>query len=227
MDISFVLVKPSVPENIGAAARAIKTMGFSSLRLVNAGNHLADEARWLAHASNDVLENAQIYSNLEDALSDIDLSIATSAKKRSVKADYIISKELPSFVRQKGNTIKTVAIIFGSEESGLSNTEIAYCDVISFIPLARPYPSVNLAQSVMIYAYLMSEFSLPINSHQAEVVDEQSFKKLKIKLKESLQKLEFKPESNIYKRIFERISFLEEDDIHLLHSVLNRFLKEN
>ena len=64
MDLLFVLVEPSTPENVGAAARAIKTMGFQEMRLINPCDYLSDPARWLAHASNDILENAKIIHKL-------------------------------------------------------------------------------------------------------------------------------------------------------------------
>lgn len=81
MQIHFILVEPAVPENVGAAARAMKTMGFTSLRLVNTKAHLAEEASWLAHASNEILENAQEFKTLQEAIHDIDWIIGTSAKK--------------------------------------------------------------------------------------------------------------------------------------------------
>ena len=84
MNISFILVEPAVPENIGAAARAIKTMGFNDLRLVNPCDHLDMRAKMLAHASHEILENAKIFTNLSDAIADLDFTIATSAKQRWV-----------------------------------------------------------------------------------------------------------------------------------------------
>ena len=82
MEIVFVLVEPAVPENIGASARALKTMGFDQLRLVNTQQHLEKQARILAHGSGDILAQAQAYDSLPAALADIDLAIATSAKPR-------------------------------------------------------------------------------------------------------------------------------------------------
>ena len=89
MEVSFILVEPAGPENVGAAARAIKTMGFDDLRLVNPCDHLDMKARMLAHASNDILENAKVYQSFEEAIKDIDFVFATSAKQRWVKLDII------------------------------------------------------------------------------------------------------------------------------------------
>ncbi|MCK5368925.1 MAG: hypothetical protein KAQ62_10245, partial [Cyclobacteriaceae bacterium] len=124
MEISFVLVEPAVPENIGAAARALKTMGFSDLRLVNPTDHLADPAKWLAHGSQDILENATIYRDFQDAIKDLDFLIGTTAKKRSVKEDYFNPDEAKKIIEDKSDILSKVGIIFGREESGLKNEEL-------------------------------------------------------------------------------------------------------
>ena len=85
MELFFVLVEPARPENVGAAARALKTMGFARLRLVNACD-LSREARWVAHESTELLDQAQHYSSLADALADIDFSIASSAGGTGLQA---------------------------------------------------------------------------------------------------------------------------------------------
>ena len=115
MQISFVLVEPAVPENVGASARALKTMGFSSLYLVNPCDHLSGPARWLAHASGEILENARIFNSLEQALDEFDFVIGTTAKRRSVKVDYYPLDQIPSFLNKKQNIIQNLAVVFGRE----------------------------------------------------------------------------------------------------------------
>ena len=80
MEICFILYKPAVPGNVGAAARAMNTMGFSHMRLINPCNHLGDEARMLAHGSHHILENATVHKTFEEAVGDLDLVICTTAK---------------------------------------------------------------------------------------------------------------------------------------------------
>lgn len=221
IDIHFVLVEPAVPENIGAAARALKTMGFSSLRLVNPANHLADEARWLAHASNEILENAKVYKTLGEAVKDIDWVIGTTAKKRKVNQDYYPANKLNELIRAKSTSVKSIAIVFGREESGLTNDEISLCHTVTSVPMKTKYPSLNLAQSVMIYAYTLSmlEFDKEIATNQPS---ENEFKPLKTKVEIILKKIGFKTDSAIYNRIMERLNVLGETDIHLMHSVCNK-----
>jgi tRNA/rRNA methyltransferase len=221
IDIHFILVEPAVPENIGAAARAMKTMGFSSLRLVNPADHLSEPAKWLAHASNDILENAKVYKSLKDAVQDIDWVIGTTAKKRKVNQDYYPANKLNEMIRAKASSIKSIAIVFGREESGLTNEELSLCHTVTSVPMKTKYPSLNLAQSVMIYAYTLSMLELDKNNN-AEEINKNEFNALKNKVENILNEIGFKQNTAIYNRIIERLNVLGETDIHLLHSVCNK-----
>ncbi len=217
MEFHFILNKPAVPGNIGSSARALKTMGFDKLRLVNACNHQADEARWMAHASFDILESAQIFSSLVDATKDLDFLVATSAKKRSVKQDYFKIQHLPNFIQNKKNSISKVGILFGSEEHGLSNDELIMCDIVAYIPMKTVYPSLNLSHAVMLFAFYLSGIS-DENQHLPGKTDEGSYKQLKEKSSVLLQKIGLDNNPNLYYRIRERMAQLKDDDIHLFLS---------
>lgn len=226
MKISFILVEPAVPENIGASARAIKTMGFEDLCLVNSSSHLDKKSRILAHASADILENAKMYKDFNQMASDFDFLIATSAKRRRTNENYIPAHVLPEFLSDRKYNFNRIGILFGREESGLTNDEIRKCDLITYVPIANPYPSLNLSQAVMIYAYLISsEFSkepikeVPCNSNE-------SLSALKGKVKELLEEIEIKQLHIIGPRIMERLSYLKKEDISLLHSTCNSLLEK-
>ena len=225
MEIIYVLVEPSVAENIGAAARAIKTMGFSRLRLVNPNGHLTGPAKWMAHGSNDILENAGIFSTFNEAVNDVDLVVGTTAKKRIVKNDYLPASALPEIIRQKGSAVKAVAVVFGREDSGLRNEELKRCDIITTIPLKTSFPSLNLSQAVMIYAYVLSGLISEPNE-DVNIRDTEGLKILKQKVSDILLSLGFSETSAIYPRILERLMFMKEGDIHLLHSICNKFIAE-
>jgi len=224
MQIHFILVEPAVPENVGAAARAIKTMGFNSLRLINTKAHIDEKASWLAHASNEILENAQEYKTLKDATQDIDWIIGTSAKKRRVNEDYYPSDKINNLILAKANTIKNLAIVFGREESGLTNEELKLCDIVTSVPMKTTYPSLNLAQSVMIYAYTLSMLDYEIKKPDQKT-DQAELNILKTKTKTILSDIGFKEDSNIYNRIMERLMILGEKDIHLLLSIEHKILE--
>jgi tRNA/rRNA methyltransferase len=225
MKITFILVEPAVPENVGAAARALKTMGFSNLRLVNPCDYLSVDARKLAHASNDMLENASVYKTLEEALHDIDFAFATSARNRWIKLDIIDSHELPKFIEGKGDTISNVAVVFGREESGLTNHEINLCQRVTTIPLKTKYPSLNLAQAVMVYAYILSGINLSVNE-AVKVNTTQPFQALTKKVETVMRAIDLGPDKLIYGRLMERLSDLNEQDIKLLHSVTTELIKK-
>ncbi|MFC2104133.1 tRNA/rRNA methyltransferase [Bacteroidota bacterium] len=218
MQIHFILVEPAVPENVGAAARAIKTMGFSSLRLVNTKAHLDEKANWLAHASNEILESAETFISLKDAICDIDWIIGTSAKKRRVNEDYYPSNKINDLIKDKANSIKNLAIVFGREESGLTNDELKLCDIVTSVPMKTTYPSLNLAQSVMIYAYTLSMLEMDENKPDQKI-KQAELNILKLKTENILRSIGFKKDSVIYNRIMERFMILGETDIHLLLSI--------
>lgn len=226
MKISFILVEPAVPENVGAAARAMKTMGFSGMRLVNPCDHLSDPARWLAHASNDILEEATVYHTFEEAVSDLDFIIGTSAKQRLVKEDYYSTRDIVSLIRAKGSAIQHLGVVFGREDSGLRNEELRRCDMVTTVPLQTTYPSLNLAQAIMLYAYELSQLNISNVEKEERPINENGFRALKDKTSNILLELDFKEESAIYPRILERLNQLGEGDIHLLHSICNKYFEK-
>lgn len=224
MIFKFLLIEPSTPGNVGAAARAIKTMGFDQLCLVNPCDHLSDEARWLAHGSLDILEKAEVFPNFKAAIEGLDLVIGTTAKQRSVKEDYLPLSQIKNVLKNKYQSIEKIGIVFGREDSGLRNEELKMCDLVSTIPLKTAYPSLNLAQSVMLYAYELSELEAP---QKKPTFDEKnSINVLKHKVEELLQHIDMKEDSNIYTRILERLMLLSDTDVHLLHSICNKISKK-
>lgn len=218
MDVSFILVEPAVPENVGAAARAIKTMGFIDLRLITPCDYLCDKALMLAHGSHDILENARTFGSLEKALSDIEFSIATTAKQRWVKQNIIDSRELKTFVENKAGTINKLAIVFGGEESGLANHDIELCDRAAAIPIANPYPSLNLGQAVMVFAYALADIKMR-NKEKEKGTQNHGFKPLKNRVKTILNQIGITNKSLVHGRVLERLTEITNEDVNLLHSV--------
>ncbi|MDD4109792.1 MAG: tRNA/rRNA methyltransferase [Prolixibacteraceae bacterium] len=223
MQISFLLVEPAVPENVGAAARAMKTMGFVDLILVNPCDYLSGPSQWLAHGSTEILEKARVFRSLKEALSEFDLVIGTTAKRRSVKSDYYYLTELPALLEIKGNVVNKTVIVFGREESGLSNDELKLCDLVTTVPMSTAFPSLNLSQAVMLYAWELSK-NTDLTDQGRKYRQDESLKELNKKVREVLLVAGFKEESAIFSRFFERINALGEDDIHLLHSLCNKLL---
>jgi tRNA/rRNA methyltransferase len=108
LNITFILVNPAIPANVGAVAHAMKTMGFSELRFVSPCDHLCMEARMLAHASSEILVNASVFSSLSDAVKDIDFVIGATARRRTKRIEYVRSNLLAQLIAEKGKTIKVL-----------------------------------------------------------------------------------------------------------------------
>jgi len=220
MNIHFILVEPKCPENVGAAARALKTMGFVSLRLVNPCDYLCDKAKMLAHGSNDILTGAKLYPSLEHAVADMDLVIGTTAKNRLVKFDIYTPLQVRDIIKNKGDTIHHAAIVFGREDRGILSSELRFCDVLSTIPMKAKYPSLNLGQSVMLYACTLSPLSLPTPKTAKHETDTSQLRVLKHTAAEIMKLIGVK--TTVANRIMERLATLGMQDIHLVHSVCAR-----
>jgi tRNA/rRNA methyltransferase len=222
-EICFVLVRPAVPENVGAAARALKTMGFSALRIVASAAHADKRARILAHASTDILDRIETYPDLGAALSDCDFRIATSAKRRHGVRYNLTPAQLRATLADKGTAMQRAAIVFGCEEAGLSNAELALCDTLTSIPLATAYPSLNLAQAVMLYAYELAELAaLPV----APPVAAGEWRALKVRAQHLLARLAIAGDSKLAHWLDERCALLAQDDVHFLHTLLSEIEKK-
>lgn len=202
----------------------MNTMGFRNLRLVNPCLHLSDKAKMLAHGSHSILEDAVVFGSIKEAIQDIDFVIGTTAKKRSAKEDYYPANQIVKQLYKKGNTISSLAILFGREESGLTNEEIKLCDLVSSIHMHAPYPSLNLAQAVMLYAFLLSDFSQPTSDTGDNKIIPPSYPPLKERIAKILDQTKIRENQTLYNRIMERVALLEEDDIHLLHSITEQLL---
>ena len=215
MQLHFVLVHPSVPENVGFAARALKTMGFHSLRIVGAALQDQKGARKTGYQSHDILDQVEVFDSLKAARADIDLTIGTTAKTRIKRYDYHHPKEVKRLIQEKGDALTSVALVFGSEENGLSNQDLEFCDLISTIPLKISYPSLNLAQSVLLYAYELSGFARPEKKEEPQT-SERLQKELKDKAEEILHWLEVDQTPIRYQRFMDRLMMAGKTDAELL-----------
>jgi TrmH family RNA methyltransferase len=150
----FILVGPHYPENVGAAARAIKTMGITELALVNPSRLAQPEnemAFKMAVRAWDVLERAQIYAHLSDALRGYDVAFATTAR-RGQKA-LLSPREAAEKAVDHAERGQRLAVVLGNEKTGLSQSEVDLCHYRVRIPMAADQPSINLAQACQLLAY--------------------------------------------------------------------------
>jgi len=150
--IKIVLVEPSHPGNIGAAARAAKTMCIENLVLVNPEDFPSGEARARSTGALDVLERAVVCDSLKEAIADCTFVVGASARERGLQCPEITPDKVGAKVWQEleqGN----VAIVFGRESSGLTNEELDQCHYLTTIPANWEFSSLNLASAVQVICY--------------------------------------------------------------------------
>lgn len=149
-DVRIVLDRTSHPGNIGSAARAMKVMGLSDLRLIRPARFPHSQATALASSADDVLDRARVHDSLHEAIADCTLVLGTSARRRSVAQDVLEPRA--AAVRALAEP-GPVAILFGTEKSGLDNAALDRCHALVSIPTDDAYMSLNLAQAVQVICY--------------------------------------------------------------------------
>lgn len=150
-NIRIVLVGTTHPGNIGATARAMKTMGQESLYLVKPKLYPSAEATARATGADDILAKAVVCDDIHAAISDCELVIATTARTRSLSWPIVTPRECAQTIQQlDGNNI---AILFGRESSGLTNEELELSNIMLQVPANPEYSSLNLAAAVQIICY--------------------------------------------------------------------------
>ncbi len=153
--IAAILVAPENVDNIGAAARAVKNMGFSDLRLVRPPQNWKTKGKKMAMSAVDVLKKARPFESLAAATRDLTLVIGTTRRSGAGRGLFVSFPEAISMIREKSGSGK-IGIVFGCESKGLANRDIQLCDHLVTIPTGVLYPSLNLAQAVMVTLFALS-----------------------------------------------------------------------
>ena len=225
-NLYFILVEPAVEGNVGASARALKTSGFKNLILINPQyDQTNPEVQWMAHRSEDILEKAQKFFSLTEAISDKRLVIATTQRKRHFKFPLYSAEEISEKIEDIAQT-HPVAIVFGRERTGLTNEELLQCHIHSTILTATLKPALNLAQSVMLYAHTFFRLqNVKGTRYTYDLASQYELTKFYEHLRQSMQKVGFIPRDSYddfitrFKRLIGR-SLAEKRDVRLLHKLL-------
>jgi len=227
-EIRFVLCRPSHPGNIGAAARAMKTMGLSDLRLVAPERFPAKEAQWMATHAGDVLENATVHENLLDSIKDCVASFALSARGREWSPQVL---DVRTAAAQATQIDGPVAFVFGNETAGLTNDEMFACQHLVHIPASREFSSLNLAQAVQVVAYevrMCLDVAIPF-SRSEKLATVEDLEGLYAHLEEAAVASGFMaPASRLrerWRRLFSRVPALEREEVNILRGLLKALLK--
>ena len=226
--IRIVLCRPSHPGNIGAAARAMKTMGLTDLRLVAPERFPAPEAQWMATNATDVLEQARIHETLGEAIADCVAAFAMSARPREWSPQVL---DVRSAAMRATGMEGDVAFVFGNETAGLTNEEMFACQVLVHIPASREFSSLNLAQAVQVVAYelhMCVDAAMPFSRVEKPATVE-DLEGLYEHLEEAAVRSGFMtPASRLrerWRRLFSRVPGLEREEVNILRGLLKALLK--
>lgn len=162
---------------------------------------------------------------LHFSIQDMDLVVGTTARKRTLKQNYYSCEQIIEQIKNKGQLTKNIGIVFGRENSGLTNQELALCDLVSSIPMKTEFPSLNLAQSVMIYAHSLSSLSFEKNEGESSYPETNKLLVIKNRVSELLIKLGVEPTANVFGRILTGIASLNERDLKLVHFLCRKIEK--
>lgn len=227
--IRIVLCRPGHPGNIGAAARAMKTMGLADLRLVAPQRPIAPEDEWMATHGADVLASARMHGTLAEAIADCTAAFALSARPREwspqvldvrTAAELAVSRESP------------VAFVFGNETAGLTNDELFACQFLVHIPADPRSSSLNLAQAVQVVAYeLRMASGAGIPAGRAErLATVEDLEGLYGHLEAAARASDFMgPGSKLrerWRRLFSRVPDLEREEVNILRGLLKALMKK-
>lgn len=231
------MVETSHPGNIGAAARAMKTMCLHQLALVEPKSYPDPVAFARSSGAADVLEHAQVYSSLTQAISDCQVVVGITARSRRLSAPVMTPKQLVHYMSTECRTSQ-VGWVFGRERNGLSNEEIDLCNVVCTIPSNPEYGSLNIAAAIQILCYewyvsqnqidcVSAEEPTGINS-LAPAAEREGFYQ---HLWQALLKIEFLDEQNPLplqrkvRRLFDRAQ-LSSAEVNILRGILKNILKQ-
>ena len=162
--VKIILIETSNSGNIGSVLRAMKTMGFKNLCLVNPKKFPSDEVKALAANAKDMIDDVVVVDTLDKALSDIDFVVGTSSRIRKVPWPNEPLNTVAPQINKIIESTTNVGILFGREDRGLTNDELQRCNLHMHIPANEEYPVLNLAMAVQVVCYQMYIDSLSKNS---------------------------------------------------------------
>lgn len=169
LNVSWILSNIKIPGNIGFSARILTNFGFSDLRLVNCVNHLHEQAINYSANCENILHKATIYQNINDALYDRNLIIGTTTRSRDrlqilKPIKFIHSQEFINLA-----SYNNLAILFGCETSGLTNSELNNCNYLITIPTSSDKSSINISHALGIVAYEVSQLAIKGQIHLSNI----------------------------------------------------------
>jgi tRNA/rRNA methyltransferase len=230
--VRVVLCGTSHPGNIGASARAMKTMGLTALHLVNPIRFPAADADAMASGAADVLESAIVCSSIDAALAGTVFAVACTARSRDLSHAVLTARETGTRLAREA-TRGPVALVFGPEHSGLTAREVSRCSAIGMIPANPDYSSLNLAAAVQIFTYEVRQATQAVVSYPQEAYEAANYEEVELffrHLEQTLYEIEFldpkqpKRLMQRLRRLFQRAR-LEKEEVNILRGILSAVQK--
>jgi tRNA (cytidine32/uridine32-2'-O)-methyltransferase len=227
-NIRIVLIGTTHPGNIGAVARAMKNMCLEQLYLVQPKKYPSAEATDRASGADDLLQMAKVYNTLDEALEGCRLVVGASARLRSVNWPQVDPKECAEKVLEEAQHGE-VALIFGRESSGLSNSELDRCHLLAHIPANAEYSSLNLSQAVQVLSYELHMASLgekPKGVERNDIATAEELEGLYTHLEQAMVDIGFSDprQSDKLQRRLRRLFFRarpDKDEVNILRGILS------
>jgi tRNA/rRNA methyltransferase len=225
--VRIVLCGTTHPGNIGASARALKTMGLTSLYLVTPKHFPAAEADALASGAVDVLRAAAVCGSIDEALEGTVFAVACTARSRDLSHTVLTARETGQRLLSEA-VHGPVALVFGPEQSGLTGVEVGRCAAIGMIPTNPDYSSLNLGAAVQIFAYEVRQAAEGVTSYPQETYAAASYGEVELlfgHLEQTLYDVGFldpkqpKRLMQRLRRLFQRAR-LEKEEVNILRGIL-------
>lgn len=234
--VRVVLIETSHPGNIGAVARAMKTMGLTELYLINPRQFPHEEATARASGADDVLARAQRVETLDAAIAECSLVVGTSARDRKMAWPQLNPREMASkMLAVPGD--RPVALVFGRERTGLTNEELERCHFLVQIPANPDYSSLNIAAAVQVLCYELRVAAELSQGEQSALNDEAladaaDVERMMVHLEKTLVHIEFLDPDNPkllmrrLRRLFARTQLLD-NEVNILRGIFTAVMKKS
>jgi tRNA/rRNA methyltransferase len=221
--ICIVLVRPKFPENIGSVARAMKNMGLGRLIVVNGCSPLHANAYKLASGAEDILERAEEFFTLRESISEMGCVVGTTSRRGKERdpdltPEALVKKLIP--LSQKN----LIGLAFGSEKEGLTNEELSLCHLSVKIPSTESFPSLNLAQAVMVVSYELFKNAMEVPKKEVQLAQAEQLERMLEHMEKTLLRIGFLDSKNpqrimrVLRKLFGR-SQMDERDVQILEGI--------
>ena len=221
--ISIVLVRPKFHENVGSVARAMKNMGFHRLMIVQGCSPLHMNAYRLASGAEEILERAEEFFTLREAIAQMGCVVGMTSRDRKERSPLLTPKALAKRLVSISEK-NPVSLVFGPEREGLTNEELSLCHLRVTIPSSESFPSLNLAQAVMVLCYELFQAQRGTEADSLPVAPVEQLERMFDHMEETLLDIGFldphdpKRIMRAIRKIFGR-SHLDEREVRILHGI--------